>query len=110
MLSLELGRRNNKGEVIRELYNFDMRSGEPLKLNDMFDTKNPDFLKVINLVGKPKNRFSAVKPVFWHFTGKHFILQDRLLGEGFQDENAIHMALVEKNDLLPFLRNKNVLE
>ena len=110
LLSLELGRRNKKGEVIRELYNFDMRSGEPLKLNDMFDTKNPDFLKVINLVGKPKNRFSAVKPVFWHFTGKHFILQDRLLDEGFQDEEAIFMALVEKNDLLPFIKDKTILE
>ena len=110
LLSLELGRRNKKGEVIRELYNFDMRSGEPLKLNDMFDTKNPDFLKVINLVGKPKNRFSAVKPVFWHFTGKHFILQDRLLDEGFQDEEAIFMALVEKSDLLPFIKDKTILE
>ena len=110
LLSLELGRRNRKGEVIRELYNFDMRSGELLKLNDMFDIKNPDFLKVINLVGKPKNRFSAVKPVFWHFTGKHFILQDRLLGEGFQDEEAIYMALVEKNDLLPFVKDKKILE
>lgn len=110
LLSLELGRRNRKGEVIRDLYNFNMQSGELIKLENMFNTKNHDFVKVINLTGKPKNCFLAVKPVYWHFTGKHFILQDRLLGEGFQDENAIHMALVEKNDLLPFLRNKNVLE
>ena len=33
-------------------------------------------------------------------------MQDRLLGEGFQDEEAIHMALVEKNDLLPFIKDK----
>jgi len=110
LLSLELGRRNKKGEVVRDLYNFNMQSGELLKLENMFNTKNPDFLKVINLVGKPKNGFTAAKPFFWHFTGKHFILQDRLLGEGFQDEDAIHLALVEKNDLLPFLRNKNILE
>ena len=110
LLSLELGRRNKKGEVIRELYNFNMQNGEPIKLDEMFNTKNPDFLKVINLVGKPKNRFSAKKPVFWHFTGKHFILQDRLLGEGFQDEKAIIMALVEKNDLLPFVKDKKLLE
>lgn len=110
LLSLELGRRNRKGEVIRDLYNFNMQSGELIKLENMFNTKNPDFVKVINLTGKPKNCFLAVKPVYWHFTGKHFILQDRLLGEGFQNEDAIHMALVEKNDLLPFLRNKNILE
>ena len=110
LLSLELGRRNIKGEVIRELYNFDMKNGESLKLDEMFNTKNPDFIKVINLVGKPKNRFSAVKPVFWHFTGKHFILQDRLLGEGFQDEDAIYMVVVEKNDLLPFVKDKKLLE
>ena len=110
LLSLELGRRNIKGEVIRELYNFDMKNGESLKLDEMFNTKNPDFVKVINLVGKPKNRFSAAKPVFWHFTGKHFILQDRLLGEGFQNEDAIYMAVVEKNDLLPFVKDKKILE
>ena len=110
LLSLELGRRNKKGEVIRDLYNFDMRSGELIKLEDMFNTNNPDFVKVINLTGKPKNCFLAVKPAYWHFTGKHFVLQDRLLGEGFQDEEAIQMALVEKNDLLPFIKDKKILE
>ena len=110
LLSLELGRRNKKGEVIRELYNFNMQTGEPVKLEDMFNTKNPDFLKVINLTGKPADRFLADKPVFWHFTGKHFVLQDRLLGEGFQDEEAIHMAVVEKKDLLPFLKDKTLAE
>jgi hypothetical protein len=110
LLSLELGRRNKKGEVIRDLYNFNMQSGELIKLENMFNTKNPDFVKVINLTGKPKNCFLAAKPVYWHFTGKHFILQDRLLGEGFQDEDAIHMTLVEKKDLLPFLKNKNILD
>ena len=110
LLSLELGRRNKKGEVIRELYNFNMQSGETVKLDDMFNTKNPDFLKVINLVGKPENCFSAKRPAFWHFTGKHFILQDRLLGEGFQNEEAIIMAVVEKNDLLPFIKDKKILE
>ena len=110
LLSLELGRRNKKGEVIRELYNFNMQNGETVKMDEMFNTKNPDFLKVINLVGKPKNRFTAAKPAFWHFTGKHFILQDRLLGEGFQDEKAIIMALVEKSDILPFIKDKKLLE
>ena len=110
LLSLELGRRNKTGEVIRDLYNFNMQSGELIKLENMFNTKNPDFVKVINLTGKPKNCFLAAKPVYWHFTGKHFILQDRLLGEGFQDEDAIHMTLVEKKDLLPFLKNKNILD
>ena len=110
LLSLELGRRNKKGEVIRELYNFNMQTGEPVKLEDMFNTKNPDFLKVINLTGKPADRFLADKPVFWHFTGKHFVLQDRLLGEGFQDEEAIHIAVVEKKDLLPFLKDKTLAE
>ena len=110
LLCLELGRRNKNGEVIRELYNFNMESGELLKLDEMFNTKNPDFLKVINLVGRPKNCFSATKPVFWHFSGKHFFLQDRLLSEGFQDEETIRMAAVEKDDLLPFLKDKTILE
>lgn len=110
LLSLELGRRNKNGEVIRALYNFNMQSGALLKLGDMFNTKNPDFLKVINLTGKPQNIFSDVKPVFWYFTGKHFMLQDRLLAEGFQNEEAIHMALVDKNDLLPFVKDKKLLE
>ena len=110
LLSLELGRRNKKGEVIRELYNFNMQNGEPVKLDEMFNAKNPDFLKVLNLVGKPKNCFSEAKPAFWHFTGKHFVLQDRLLAEGFQDEEAIHMAVVEKDDLLPFIKDKSILD
>ena len=110
LLSLELGRRNKKGEVIRELYNFNMQTGESVKLDEMFNTKNPDFLKVINLVGKPNNCFSEVKPAFWHFTGKHFVLQDRLLEEGFQDEEAIHLSVVEKDDLLPFVKNKKILD
>ena len=110
LLSLELGRRNKKGEVIRDLYNFNMQSGELIKLENMFNTNCPDFVKVINLTGRPTNCFLAVKPVYWHFTGKHFVLQDRLLGEGFQDEEAIHMALVEKNDLLPFIKDKKILE
>ena len=110
LLSLELGHRNKNGEVIRDLYNFDMNNGELIKLADMFNTKNPDFVKVINLTGKPRNCFSAVKPVHWHFTGKHFVLQDRLLGVGFQDEDAIHMVIVEKNDLLPFIKDKKLLE
>ena len=110
LLSLELGRRNKNGEVIRELYNFNMQSGEPVKLEEMFNTKNPDFLKVLNLVGKPKNCFDAVKPVFWHFTGKHFVLQDRLLEEKFQDEEAIHLAIIEKNDLLPFVKDKSIVD
>ena len=110
LLSLELGRRNKNGEVIRELYNFNMQSGELVKLDEMFNTKNPDFLKVINLVGKPKDCFSATKPAFWHFSGKHFILQDRLLSEGFQDEEAIRMAVIEKSDLLPFVKEKELLQ
>ena len=110
LLSLELGRRNKKGEVIRELYNFNMQSGDLIKLEDMFNTKSPDFLKVINLTGKPADRFPAGRPVFWHFTGKHFVLQDRLLAEGFQDEEAIRMAVLEKNDLLPFLKDKTMIE
>ena len=110
LLSLELGRRNKKGEVIRELYNFNMQNGEHLKLGEMFNTKNPDFLKVLNLVGKPQNCFSEAKPVFWHFTGKHFVLQDRLLEEGFQKEEAIHLAVVEKDDLLPFVKDKKILD
>ena len=110
LLSLELGCRNKKGEVIRDLYNFNMQSGELLKLENIVNTKNSDFLKVLNLVGKPKNRFTAAKPVFWHFTGKHFVLQDRLLGEGFQNEEAINMAIAEKNDLLPFVKDKKLLE
>ena len=103
LLSLELGRRNKKGEVIREQYNFNMQTGESVKLDEMFNTKNPDFLKVINLVGKPNNCFSEAKPVFWHFTGKHFVLQNRLLEEGFQDEE-------EKDDMIPFVKNKKILD
>ena len=110
LLSLELGHRNKNGEVIRELYNFNMQSGEPVKLDEMFNTKNPDFLQIINLVGKPKNSFTSVKPGFWHFTGKHFVLQDRLLGVGFQNEEAIHMAVVEKKDILSFVKDKSILE
>lgn len=110
LLSLELGRRNKNGEVIRELYNFNMQNGESVKLDEMFNIKNPDFLKVINLVGNPKNCFTETKPVFWHFTGKHFVLQDRLLDAGFQDEEAIHLAVVAKDDMLPFVKNKSILD
>ena len=110
LLSLELGRRNKKGEVIRELYNFNMQNGDHLKLEEMFNTENPDFIKVINLVGKPENCFSEAKPAFWHFTGKHFVLQDRLLDTGFQDEDAIHLAVVEKEDMLPFVKDKKILD
>ena len=110
LLSLELGYRNKNGEVIRELHNFNMRNGELVKLDEMFNTKNPDFLKVLNLLGKPKNCFLTVKPVFWHFTGRHFVLQDRLLEKNFQDEAAIHLAVIEKKDLLPFVKDKSIVD
>ena len=110
LLSLELGYRNKNGEVIRELHNFNMRNGELIKLDEMFNTKNPDFLKILNLLGKPKNCFLTVKPAFWHFTGRHFVLQDRLLEENFQDEAAIHLAFIEKKDLLPFVKDKSIVD
>ena len=88
----------------------EIRRVESVKLDEVFNTKSPDFLKVINLVGNPKNCFAETKPAFWHFTGKHFVLQDRLLEEGFQDEEAIHLAVVVKEDMLPFVKNKKILD
>ena len=110
LLSLELGRRNHKGEVIRDLYNFNMETGELLQLEDMFNTKNPDFIKVVNLTGTPRNSFLKVKPSYWHFTGKYYVLQDRLLGENFQDEEAIHMATVAVEDMVSLLKDKTLTE
>lgn len=110
LLSLELGRRNRKGEVIRTLYNFNMKTGENLKLGEMFDTKNPDFVKVLNLTGKPGDAFATAKPAFWHYTGKFYVIQDRLLAEDFQDEEAIHMATVAAEDMKPFLKDKTLVE
>ncbi len=92
LLSLELGRRNRKGEVIRELYNFNMQNGDNLKIGDMFNVGAPDFIRVVNLTGKPADAFTDSRPAFWHVTGNHYILQDRLLTEGFQDEQAIHIT------------------
>ena len=37
-------------------------------------------------------------------------MQDRLLEEGFQNEEAIHLAVVEKDDLLPFVKDKKILD
>lgn len=110
LLSLELGRRNRDGEVIRDLYNIDMRNGAMLKMADMFNTKNPDFIKVLNLAGRPKDAFVTEKPAFWHFTGKYYILQDRLLAEHFQDEDKIHMTMITAEDMAPFLKDKKVVE
>ena len=110
LLSLELGRRNRGGEVIRSLFNIDMRSGKKIKLAEMFNTGNPDFIRILNLTGKPRDAFVTAKPVFWHFTGKYYVLQDRLLAEHFQDEDKIHMATVEAEDLLPFLKDKKLVE
>ena len=110
LLSLELGWRNRKGEVVRDLYNINMQDGKNLKLEDMFNTKNPDFIRVLNLTGRPRNAFLAAKPVFWHYTGKYYVLQDRLLAENFQDEEAIHMATVEAENLAAFLKDKTVTE
>ena len=110
LLSLELGRRNRKGEVIRNLFNFNMKTGENLKLGEMFDTKNPDFVKVLNLTGKPGDAFATAKPAFWHYTGKFYVIQDRLLAEDFQDEEAIHMATVAAEDMKPFLKDKTLVE
>ena len=81
-----------------------------LMMADMFHTKNPDFIRVLNLTGRPRNAFLAAKPVFWHYTGKYYVLQDRLLAENFQDEEAIHMATVEAENLAAFLKDKTVTE
>ena len=96
--------------MIRDLYNIDMRNGAMLKMADMFHTKNPDFIKVLNLAGRPKDAFVTEKPAFWHFTGKYYILQDRLLAEHFQDEDKIHMTMITAEDMAPFLKDKKVVE
>ena len=64
----------------------------------------------MNLTGKPGNAFESARPVFWHYTGKHYVLQDRLLAENFQEEEAIHMATVAAEDLKPFLKDKTLAE
>lgn len=109
LLCLELGRRNLKGDVIRDLYNFDMQTGELLSLDVMFAVKNPDFLKVINLVGKPKGAFTEVKPQHWHRDGDKIIFQDRLLSEDFQEEENIKMSVVALSDLHKLIRRQDIL-
>lgn len=110
LLSLELGRRDQKGNVIREWLNFNMKTGKTVSLQEMFRTEDKDFLKVLNLVGKEKDTFVNVKPVFWHYDGSQFIFQDRLLDAAFQEEEKIRMAVVDKNDLKKFLKQPELLD
>lgn len=110
LLSLELGRRNQQGAVIRELLNFDMKTGKTVGLQEMFRTEDADFLKVLNLIGDKKDAFKETKPAFWHYDGIHFIFQDRLLTADFQDEEKIHLTVVDQNDMAKFLKRPELLE
>lgn len=109
LLCLELGRRNLKGDVIRDMYNFDMQTGDLLPIDAVFAVKNPDFLKVINLVGEPRGVFTEVKPQYWHREGDKIVFQDRLLSEAFQEEENIKMSVVALSDLRKLIRRQDIL-
>ena len=64
----------------------------------------------MNLTGKPGDALATAKPAFWYYTGKFYVIQDRLLAEDFQDEEAIHMATVAAEDMKPFLKDKTLVE
>lgn len=105
LLSVEAGRREADGTVARRLFNFDMRTGREVSLADAFDTKNPDFLRVLNLMGQPQNAFGEKKPAYWYCLGRQVRFQSDVLRETLQDEDAIAFTVVALEDLAHFRKD-----
>lgn len=110
LLCIEAGRRLPDDGVARRIFNFDMRTGAEVSLADAYDIQNPDFRKIINLTGKPKNAFETAEPAHWFREGNQVVFTDRILEAGFQDEEAIHRASVDEEDLDNFVKDAALFE
>jgi hypothetical protein len=109
LLSLEAGRREADGTVVRRLFNFDMRTGREVSLADAFDTKNPDFLRVLNLMGLPQNAFGSRIPSYWYcLGGRQAQFQSAVLDKNLQDEEAIAFTVAALEDLTNFMKDKTL--
>ena len=71
LLSLILFREGQDGNINKNIVNFDMRTGRKLSVRDVFKVEDKDFLKVLGLVGMPRQELKAV-PENWYFNGRVF--------------------------------------
>lgn len=108
LLCIEAGRRLPDDGVARRIFNFDMRTGAEVSLADAFTVRNPDFRKIINLTGKPKNAFEKAEPAYWFREGSQVVFADRILEAGFQDEEAVHRASVDQENLDNFVKDASL--
>ncbi len=74
LLSMHLFRKEEGQVPLETIYNFDMKTGELVSLNKMFDVKNKDFLELIKVLGDPKPEEEINKlPNDWYYVGSKFV-------------------------------------
>ena len=73
MLSLQLI--SGKTSFIHRHVHLDMQEGKEIKLGDIFDVQNPDFIALLNLLnGNKKLHFTSELPEEWYIQGDKFFL------------------------------------
>ena len=77
MLSLQLI--SGKDSFIHRHVHLDMQEGKEIKLGDIFDVENPDFIALLNLLnGNKKLHFTSILPEEWYIQGDKIFLVDIL--------------------------------
>jgi len=86
--------------------NIAMDTGKVLDIGDVLDTKNPDLLPVLALLGaEDKVDFSKEVPSSWYYNGKNLVFCQKMKDGTGWNEAAIPAAELDK-----FLLNKDLLK
>lgn len=72
LLSLTLYKENAQGEIEKKHFNFNMHTGGDISVKAMFNTKDKDFLPLLNLIGTPAGT-AVTLPDSWYYNGRMFV-------------------------------------
>lgn len=86
--------------------NIALDTGKVLEISDVLDTKNPDLLPVLALLGaEDKVDFTKEVPPSWYYNGKNIVFCQKMKDGAGWNEAAIPASELEK-----FLLNKDLLK
>lgn len=86
--------------------NIALGSGKILEIGDVLDTKNPDLLPVLALLGaEDKVDFSKEVPPSWYYNGKNMVFCQKM-----KDGSGWNEAAIPAKELEQFMLNKDLLK
>lgn len=86
--------------------NIALGSGKILEISDVLDTKNPDLLPVLALLGaEDKVDFTKEVPPSWYYNGKNLVFCQKM-----KDGSGWNEAAIPAEELENFMLNKDLLK